>query len=173
MTPPDPTVMPPELDQRAERVRRLLGALYREEARAAAYRAFRRRATEEPLRKMLDTYLQVEARFIGILERHLAELGVGRPGRVGPLRRVLRGLGALLGAAVAWRGNAAILRRAKVEEWSGAQRYGQEIDWPGWSPLERWSLDGHRCDQLYQSHWAGEVARDRTAARGGDSRAGT
>jgi hypothetical protein len=171
MTPTDLTVTSPEPDQRTERIRRLLGALYREEARAAAYRAFRRSATEEPLQKMLDTYLQVETRFIGILERHLAELGVGRPGRVGILRRVLRGLGGATGAAIAWRGSAAILRRAKAEEWSGAQRYGKEIDWPGWSALERWSLDGHRCDQLYQSHWAGDVARDRAAA--GGSRAGS
>jgi hypothetical protein len=110
MTPTDLTATSPEPDQRTERVRRLLGALYREEARAAAYRAFRRRATEEPLQKMLDTYLQVETRFIGVLERHLAELGVGRPGRRGILRRALRGLGGVIGVAIAWRGNGAILR---------------------------------------------------------------
>ena len=145
---------------RAERVRRLLRLLYREELRAAAYRVYRRRARHAHLRTLLATFGKVEGRVIALLEGHLATLGYGRPGRRGPVRRLMAATGATLGTLTAVGGEPAILRRLRSEESRGADRYGREVDWDGWGDGERETLDGHRCDQLYQNQWAEDVARD-------------
>jgi hypothetical protein len=149
----------------AERVRRLLRFLYREEVRAAAYRAYRRRARHVPLKGMLATFGEVEERLLLRIEGHLAALGVGRPGRRGPLRRAMAMVGSLLAGVTALGGDAAILRRVRCEESRGADRYAREVDWAGWTAAERDTLDGHRCDQHYQSQWAQDVQRDLAAAR--------
>lgn len=140
------------------RARRLLRLLYREDVRLAAYRAYLRRARHRHLRKLLATFLQVETRLIGLLEGHLGALGVTP--RAGMVRRWLGVLGGFLGRITSRRGDAAILRRIRSEESRGAERYAAEADWDGWSPEERWTVDGHRCDQLYQNQWAGDVERD-------------
>ncbi|MGD8377922.1 MAG: hypothetical protein PVF68_17470 [Acidobacteriota bacterium] len=142
----------------SRRARRLLRLLYREDVRRAAYRAYLRRARHRHLRKMLTTFLQVEARLIGLLEGHLQALGVSP--RTGIVRRWLGLLGGLLGGITSRRGDAGILRRIRSEESRGAERYAAEVDWKGWSPEERWTVDGHRCDQLYQNQWAEDVERD-------------
>jgi len=139
-----------------ERTRRLLGAVYREEFRSAAYRAYRRRAEEEHLRKMLGTFLDAQARMIGLLEGHLQDLGVSRSGR-GVLRRVIGILGSSVGTLTSLRGADAVLRRIQSEEGRGADHYGDEIDWDGWSEAEKQTLEGHACDQLYQKRWAGRI----------------
>jgi hypothetical protein len=143
-----------------ERIRRLLRLLYREDLRIGAYRIYRRRAHHPHLRKLLSTFLQVEGRVIVRLEDHLADLGLGRPGRRGPVRRFLSGVGGLLGRMTAVGGEAGMLRRLRSEESRGAERYGREADWEGWSAAERDTVDGHRCDQLYQNQWAEDVSRD-------------
>jgi hypothetical protein len=145
-----------------ERTRRLLGALYREEFRSAAYRAYHRRAREEKLRKMLGTFLQAQERMIGLLEGHLRDLGVQRAGR-GPLRSLIGVAGSAAGRLTSLRGADAILRRVQSEETRGAEYYGDEIDWEGWSTEEKQTLEGHACDQLYQKKWAGTVERDLNA----------
>ncbi len=142
-----------------ERTRRLLGAVYREEFRSAAYRAYHRRAREEHLRKMLGTFLDAQARMIGLLEGHLRDLGLERAGR-GALRRIIGALGSSVGTLTSLRGADAVLRRIQSEEGRGADHYGDEIDWEGWSEAEKQTLEGHACDQLYQKKWAGTVERD-------------
>ncbi len=151
MHPMDPT--PTHIRERA---RRLLGAVYREEFRSAAYRAYHRRAREEHLRKMLGTFLQAQARMIGLLEGHLRDLGVQRAGR-GALRSIVGRLGSTVGTLTSLRGAEAILRRIQSEEARGADHYGDEIDWEGWSEAEKETLEGHACDQLYQKKWAGRI----------------
>ena len=143
-----------------QRIRWLLRALYREELRAGAYRVYRRRAGSGPVGTMLGTFLKVEARMIAAVEGHLMVLGVGQPGRRGLLRHAMAGLGAALAGLTGLGGPRAILRRVRAEEWRGAERYAREVEWVGWSAAERETLDGHRCDQLYQSHWAEEIERD-------------
>ena len=139
-----------------ERTRRLLGAVYREEFRSAAYRAYQRRAREEHLRKMLGTFLQAQERMIDLLEGHLRDLGVQRAGR-GALRRIIGALGSSVGTLTSLRGADAVLRRIQSEEGRGADHYGDEIDWEGWSEAEKQTLEGHACDQLYQKKWAGRI----------------
>lgn len=139
-----------------ERTRRLLGALYREEFRSAAYRAYYRRAREEHLRKMLGTFLDAQARMIGLLQGHLQDLGVQRAGR-GVLLRVIRVVGSWVGTLTSLRGKDAILHRIQSEEGRGADHYGDEMDWEGWSEAEKQTLEGHACDQLYQKRWAGRI----------------
>jgi hypothetical protein len=141
------------VSQSQERTRRLLGALYREEFRSAAYRAYHRRAEGEDLRRMLDKFLQAQARMVGLLEGHLRELGAQRSGR-GPLRRAMGALGMLTGTLTSLRGVDAILARIRSEEQRGARFYGDAIDWSGWSEEEKQTLEGHACDQLYQNRWA-------------------
>ncbi len=149
-----------------ERTRRLLGAVYREEFRSAAYRAYHRRAREEKLRKMLGTFLQAQARMIGLLEGHLRDLGVQRAGR-GALRSTIGVLGSAVGTLTSLRGADAILRRVQSEEARGADHYGDEVDWEGWSEAEKQTLEGHACDQLYQKKWAGTVERDLKSGENG------
>ena len=152
--------MTAEIANEKQRVRRLLRLLYREDLRAAAYRAYRRRARHAHHRKLLITFGQVEGRVIGLLEGHLAALGYGRPGRPGLLRRLMASLGTTLGTVTALGGERAMLRRLRSEETRGADRYAREVDWDGWTPEERDTLDGYRCDQLYQNQWAEDVERD-------------
>ncbi len=139
-----------------ERTRRLLGAVYREEFRSAAYRAYHRRAREEQLRNMLGTFLDAQARMIGLLEGHLRDLGLRRAGR-GALRSILGALGSAVGTLTSLCGADAVLRRIQSEEGRGADHYGDEIDWEGWSEAEKQTLEGHACDQLYQKKWAGRI----------------
>ena len=150
--------MPDDPDLSRERIRRLLRALYQEEVRTGAYRAYRRRSRNAGLRSMLDTFLRVEARAVSLLAGHLAALGVGRPGQRGPIRRGLALLGAVLAGITARGGDPAILRRLRTSERRGADRFGREVDWEGWTEGERATFDGHRCDQLYQANWAEELA---------------
>ena len=152
--------MPTVSQLQQERVERLMRALYREELRTAAYRAYRRRVKAVPVRTMLTTFLRVQERVVRLLEEHLLELGVGTPGRRGPLRRLTAATGAFLATVASVGGDLAILRRIRSEETRGADRSGREVDWEGWSAAERDSFDGHRCDQLYQNQWAQDVARD-------------
>ena len=149
-----------------ERARRLLGAVYREEFRSAAYRAYHRRAREEKLRKMLGTFLEAQARMIGLLEGHLRDLGIQHAGR-GALRSIIGVLGSAVGTLTSLRGADAILRRIQSEEGRGADHYGDEIDWEGWSEAEKQTLEGHACDQLYQKKWAGTVERDLKSGESG------
>ncbi len=149
-----------------ERTRRLLGAVYREAFRSAAYRAYHRRAREEKLRKMLGTFLEAQARMIGLLEGHLQDLGVQRAGR-GALRSIVGVVGSAVGTLTSLRGADAILRRIQSEEARGADHYGDEIDWEGWSEAEKQTLEGHACDQLYQKKWAGTVERDLKSGESG------
>ena len=111
-----------------ERIRRLLRLLYREDLRIGAYRIYRRRAQHPHLRKLLSTFLQVESRVIVRLEDHLADLDLGRSGQRGPVRRLLSGVGGMLGRMTALGGEAGILRRLRSEESRGAERYGREAD---------------------------------------------
>ncbi len=152
--------MRPSSPLRSERIRRLLQAVYREELRTAAYRVYRRRARDDSVGTMLDTFLRVEERVLSRLEGHLVDLDACRPGRPGLLRRGMGWLGATLARLTVLGGDPSILRRIRAEERRGGERYGREVEWKGWSPAERDTLDGHRCDQLYQNHWAEEVERD-------------
>ena len=145
---------------RRERARRLLRALYREEFRASAYRVYRSRAAEESVRKMLGTFLRAEDRMIGLLEGHLSDLGAGTPGRPGLMRRTVRFVGAGTGLVTSLGGARSMLRRVRSEEERGAEHYGREAHWAGWSQAERETLEGHHCDQLYQNRWAEEVAEN-------------
>lgn len=151
--------MDPAPSHMRERTSRLLGALYREQFRSSAYRAYHRRARQEKLRRMLGTFLEAQARMIGLLEGHLRDLGVERAGR-GALRSIIGVAGAAAGTLTSLRGADAILRRIQSEEGRGADYYGDEIDWKGWSEAEKQTLEGHACDQLYQKKWAGTVERD-------------
>ena len=105
--------------------------------------------------------LPFEGRVVSRIEEHLAELGVGRPGRRGILRHALGWLGKAVGGVTALGGESAILTRIRAEEWRGAERYSREVEWPGWSVAERDTLEGHSCDQRFQNHWAEDVARGR------------
>ena len=161
--------MTAETHRRHERIRRLLAALYREDLRAATYRVFRRRAGDGPAGTMIGTALRVEERMIGLLEGHLEARGAGRSVRGAPLRRLLRGLGTALGYGTGLGRTSALLRRFRVEERRAAERYGRELDWIGWSRSERETMDGHRCDLLYQDQWVEELQRDRKLGTEGRS----
>ena len=143
-----------------ERTRRLLKALYREEFRSAAYAVYRRRVRQEPLRKMLGTFLEAQARMVGLLEGHLVDLGALRPGSLGVWRRMVRLLGRVAAFLTALGGSRAIMQRVCSEEQRGAAHYSDERDWDGWSEAEQETLEGHQCDQLYQNQWAGDLQRD-------------
>ena len=103
-------------------------------------------------------FLEVETRLIKRLEQHLVSLG--HPDGKGPIRQGMSGLGGLLAGLTSFGGELRILERLRSEESRGAERYGREADWQGWGPEERETVDGHRCDQLYQNQWAEDVERD-------------
>ncbi len=157
--------MEPTAVRLKERTSRLLKVLYREEFRSAAYRVYRGRVRQAPLRKMLGTFLQAETRMVELLEGHLAELGALQPGSVGLSRRMVRLLGSGAAYLTALGGTRAIMRRVCSEEQRGAAHYGDERDWEGWSEAEQETLEGHQCDQLYQNQWAGDLQRDLEAGR--------
>lgn len=146
-------------DQHArERVRRLMGALYREEFRASEYQVYRRRAGSDDLRGMLESFLQVEDRVIRLIEGHLLLLGAGVPGEAGTFRRLMRTLGRWSGGVTALRGTEAMLRRIRVEERRGAEHYARQAEWDGWTEGERATLEGHHCDQRLQDQWVTDLS---------------